>query len=68
MPNIAVIGMGLMGGSLIKALKYSNQNYNIYAIDTNKENIDSALKGGCILKGYSNYDNIKEFIELSVLL
>lgn len=68
MSNITVIGMGLMGGSLIKALKHSNQNYNIYAIDTNKENIDSALKDGYILKGYSNYDNIKEFIELSDII
>ena len=68
MSNITVIGMGLMGGSLIKALKHSNQNYNIYAIDTNKENIDSALKEGYILKGYSNYDNIKEFIELSDII
>ena len=57
-----------MGGSLIKALKHSNQNYNIYAIDTNKENIDSALKEGYILKGYSNYDNIKELIELSDII
>ncbi|MEI0508054.1 prephenate dehydrogenase [Brachyspira intermedia] len=68
MSNITVIGMGLMGGSLIKALKHSNQNYNIYAIDTNKENIDSALKEGYILKGYSNYDNIKELIELSDII
>ncbi|MEI0446888.1 prephenate dehydrogenase [Brachyspira intermedia] len=68
MSNITVIGMGLMGGSLIKALKHSNQNYNIYAIDTNKENIDSALKDGYILKGYSNYDNIKELIELSDII
>ncbi|WP_300743625.1 prephenate dehydrogenase [uncultured Brachyspira sp.] len=68
MSNITVIGMGLMGGSLIKALKHSNQNYNIYAIDTNKENIDSALKEGYILKGYSNYDNIREFIELSDII
>lgn len=68
MSNITVIGMGLMGGSLIKALKHSNQNYNIYAIDTNKENIDSALKEGYILKGYFNYDNIREFIELSDII
>ena len=68
MSNITVIGMGLMGGSLIKALKHSNQNYNIYAIDTNKENIDSALKEGYILKGYYDYDNIKELIELSDII
>ncbi|ASJ20369.1 prephenate dehydrogenase [Brachyspira hampsonii] len=68
MSNITVIGMGLMGGSLIKALKLSNQNYNIYAIDTNKENIESALKYGYIEKGYFNYDNIKDLIELSDII
>ena len=68
MPNITVIGTGLMGGSLIKALKYSNQNYNIYAIDTNKDNIDSAIKDGYIEKGYYNYDNIGECIKWSDII
>ncbi|KLI20277.1 prephenate dehydrogenase [Brachyspira hyodysenteriae] len=68
MSNITVIGMGLMGGSLIKALKLSNQDYHIYAIDTNKENIESALKDGYIEKGSYNYDNIKELIELSDII
>lgn len=63
MSNITVIGMGLMGGSLIKALSASKQNYNIYVIDTNKENIESALKDGYIQKGFYNYDNIEECIE-----
>ena len=68
MPNITVIGMGLMGGSLIKALKASKQNYNIYAIDTNKENIESAVKDGYIEKGYCNYDNIEECIKWSDII
>ncbi|MDO6993003.1 prephenate dehydrogenase [Brachyspira innocens] len=68
MSNITVIGMGLMGGSLIKALKASNENYNIYAIDTNKENIESALKDEYIEKGASNYDNIEEYIEWSDII
>ena len=68
MPNITVIGMGLMGGSLIKALKASKQNYNIYAIDTNKENIESAIKDGYIEKGYCNYDSIEECIKWSDII
>ena len=68
MPNITVIGMGMMGGSLIKALKASNQNYNIYAIDTNKENIESAVKDGYIEKGYCNYDSIEECIKWSDII
>ena len=63
MSNITVIGMGLMGGSLIKALKCCNKNYNIWAIDTNKDNIDSALKDKYILKGDFNYDNIENAIK-----
>lgn len=70
MPNITVIGMGLMGGSLIKALKASNHNYNIYAVDTNKENIQSALKDNYIEKGCYNYDDndIKEFFKCSDII
>lgn len=65
---ITVIGMGLMGGSLIKALKASSQNYNIYALDTNKENIEAALKDKYIEKGYYNYDNIEECINISDII
>ena len=68
MPNITVIGMGLMGGSLIKALKASNKNYNVYAIDTNNDNISSALKDNYIIKGEFDYKNIEEFIKLSDII
>ena len=68
MPNITVIGMGLMGGSLIKALKASNKNYNVYAIDTNNDNISSALKDNYIIKGECDYKNIEEFIKLSDII
>ncbi len=68
MYNITVIGMGLMGGSLIKALKSSGQNYNVYAIDINKQNIESALQDGYISKGYTNYDNIEECIKNSDII
>ncbi|WP_295158695.1 prephenate dehydrogenase [uncultured Brachyspira sp.] len=69
MLNIMVIGIGLMGGSLIKALKASGENYNIYAADTNKENIESALKQGYISKGcYNDDNNIKEFFKISDII
>ncbi|WP_295296591.1 prephenate dehydrogenase [uncultured Brachyspira sp.] len=56
MINIAVIGLGLMGGSLVKALN----GYNIWALDTNKEAIDNALKDKYIQKASSDYSNIEE--------
>ena len=56
MINVAVIGLGLMGGSLVKAL----DGYNIWALDTNKEAVDSALKDKYIQKGSYDYSDIEE--------
>ena len=45
--NIAVIGLGLIGGSICKALK-ANTFHHIMGIDTNKEAIRKALECGAI--------------------
>ena len=65
MTNILVIGLGLIGGSLVKSLKSKNKNskknnYRIWAIDKNKKNIESALKDKYIERGFCNYSKIKE--------
>ena len=44
MLKITVIGLGLMGGSLVKALKKSKKNYRIWAIDTNKKKYKISIK------------------------
>ena len=62
MTNILVIGLGLIGGSLVKSLKSKNNkknDYIIWAIDKNKKNIESALKDKYIEKGFYNYSSIK---------
>ena len=43
--NIAVVGLGLIGGSFCKALK-KNTFHKILGIDTNKETIKKALECG----------------------
>lgn len=45
--NIAVVGLGLIGGSFCKALK-KNTFHRILGIDTNKETIKAALECGAI--------------------
>ena len=45
--NIAVVGLGLIGGSFCKALK-KNTFHRILGIDTNKETIEKALSCGAI--------------------
>ncbi|WP_157151722.1 prephenate dehydrogenase [Brachyspira sp. SAP_772] len=64
MINIAVIGLGLMGGSLVKALN----GYNIWALDTNKEAIDNALEDKYIQKGSYDYSNIEEMFSWSNII
>lgn len=45
--NIAVVGLGLIGGSICKALKANTFNH-IMGIDTDKETIKKALEQGAI--------------------
>lgn len=45
--NIAVVGLGLIGGSFCKALK-ANAFHHIMGIDTDKETIRKALEAGAI--------------------
>lgn len=45
--NIAVIGLGLIGGSFCKAIK-KNTFHHVFGIDNNKETIKKALECGAI--------------------
>lgn len=47
--NIAIVGLGLIGGSYAKALK--RMGYHVAAIDTNRDSIDYALSEGIIDEG-----------------
>lgn len=48
--NIVIVGLGLIGGSLAKALKETS--YNIVGISRSKETIDKAIKDKVISKGF----------------
>ena len=45
--NIAVIGLGLIGGSFCKAIK-KNTFHHVFGIDNDKETIKKALECGAI--------------------
>lgn len=53
--NIAIIGLGLIGGSIAKALK--QKNYTIVGIDKNKETIRLAKKEKVINQGFTRLSN-----------
>ena len=50
--NIAIIGLGLIGGSIAKALK--EKGYKIIGIDKNSKTINLALKEKAINKGFTS--------------
>ena len=46
--RICIIGLGLIGGSLAKAIKRTNPDYYITAADINPHNLTPALDEGII--------------------
>lgn len=49
--NIAIVGLGVMGGSFAKTLHHVFPNLPIAAIETNENSLNEALKEGVIFKG-----------------
>ena len=59
--KIAVVGIGLIGASLAAALKKSEPDLKITAVDRSAENIQKAEKMGIIDHGFTEIrDNLKE--------
>lgn len=54
--SILIAGLGLIGGSVAKALKKAGFN-NLYAFDTDAQTIKSAKKDGVIRKGYARLND-----------
>lgn len=59
--KIGFIGLGLIGGSIAKAIRKYYPNYELLAFDKNKETLALAVQEGCIQFSYSSIDdNFKE--------
>ena len=56
--QVAVIGIGLIGGSLIKALRAMNAEIDLIGVDTDVESIDSALQSKMINTGFGSVDEL----------
>jgi len=57
--TITVIGMGLIGGSLCKAIK-GKTTYNCYGVNRSPAVLEAALKDGAIDKGFSLNEKLPE--------
>lgn len=55
--NIAVVGLGLIGGSIAKSIK-KNTDYKVFGLDIAEEICSQALNDGCIDGVLKDFDNI----------
>ena len=57
--QFGIVGLGLIGGSIAKALKA--KNFDVYADDPNKSNISSALEDKVIVGTLDEIDSSRAF-------
>jgi prephenate dehydrogenase len=63
--KITVVGLGVIGGSFVKALK--GKGYEVYGVDINQESLLDAKKDGCIIEGYTDPKDIIPETDLTII-
>ena len=66
MTKILIVGLGLIGGSLAKALR-NFPNAQIYGVDINENTLSLAKKDGAISDGYTNADGVLKDMDVIFL-
>ena len=62
---ITVVGLGVIGGSFVKALK--GLGHQVYGIDIDLETLKSAKDGGYIIEGYQDGKEIINKSDLTII-
>lgn len=62
---ITVVGLGVVGGSYVKALK--GLGYDVYGIDINEQALKLAKEEGCIIEGYTDGKEIIPQTDLTII-
>lgn len=63
--KITVVGLGVIGGSFVKALK--GQGYEVYGIDTDEKTLQMAKEEGAIIEGYTDGKDIIPQTDLTII-
>lgn len=62
---ITVVGLGVVGGSFVKALKDSE--HEVYGVDIDQETLIRAKEDGCIIEGYKDGSEILKKSDLTII-
>ena len=68
MKNIVILGLGLIGGSLAKALKESGLDYRIHAYDPDQLSLENALNDKSIDEAIDQIEAIPQIEDLSLII
>ena len=68
MKNILILGLGLIGGSLAKAIKKNELEYRIYAYDPDKLSLEKALNDESIDVAIEQIETIYQIEDLSLII
>ena len=68
MKSILILGLGLIGGSLAKAIKDSGLEYRIYAYDPDQLSIENALNDKSIDEAVYQIEKILQIEDLSLIM
>lgn len=63
--KVTVVGLGVIGGSFVKALK--GKGYEVYGVDINQETLHDAKSDGCIIEGYTDASKIIPETDLTII-
>ena len=68
MQKIAIVGLGVIGGSFAKAFKASDSsNYYVMGIDRNQATLDKALEAGVIAEGEVENETILQRADIVII-
>ena len=68
MKSILILGLGLIGGSLAKAIKESELEYRIYAYDPDQLSLENALNDRSIDEAVDEIETILQIEDLSLIM
>ena len=68
MKNILILGLGLIGGSLAKAIKESGLEYRIHAYDPDQLSLENALNDKSIDEAIDQIEAIPQIEDLSLII
>ncbi|MCD8027358.1 MAG: prephenate dehydrogenase [Erysipelotrichaceae bacterium] len=62
---ITVVGLGVVGGSYVQALK--GLGYDVYGVDLDEETLRQAKEDGCIIEGYQDAHDIVKKSDMTII-